>query len=296
MPRKPKRKTFTKPVGELKDRVIFINRVTKVVAGGKRLNFTALVVVGDEQGHVGFGKGKAREVPMAIQKAIKRARKNLIEVPLVGTTIPYEVIGRHDAGMVLLKPASRGTGVIAGGPVRAVLELAGIRDVLTKSMRSNNPFAVVRATFDALMSLHSPEEIAALRKKKLSEFYRPPAYAQLDLVEQAEEEKGDQDEIVAVIRPDDEQAQSSEESAEEEKVEAHVEEASEDESSAVEETQTEEEPVETPAEEEQETREEKTEESAHDEQEGSSVDETETDETSTEQMSDEPEKSGGNHE
>ncbi len=165
---------FTRPVGELKDRVIFVNRVTKVVAGGKRLRFTALVVVGDENGHVGFGKGKAREVPMAIQKAIKRARKNLIEVPIVGTTIPHEVIGRHDAGQVLLKPASRGTGVIAGGPVRAVLELAGIRDVLTKSMRSNNPFAVIRATFEALSQLESPESVAARRGKPLASFYRAP--------------------------------------------------------------------------------------------------------------------------
>ena len=168
------KQSFTRPVGELKDRVIFVNRVTKVVAGGKRLRFVALVVVGDENGHVGFAKGKAREVPMAIQKAIKRARKNLIEVPIVGTTIPHEVLGRHDAGMVVLKPASRGTGVIAGGPVRAVMELAGIRDVLTKSMRSNNPFAVIRATFKALEQLRSPEHIARLRGKDVHEIYRVP--------------------------------------------------------------------------------------------------------------------------
>ncbi len=163
---------FTRPIGDLKDRVIFVNRVTKVVAGGKRLRFMALVVIGDENGHVGYGKGKAREVPMAIQKAIKRARKNLIEVPLVDTTIPHEVIGRHDAGLVILRPASRGTGVIAGGPVRAVMELAGIRDVLTKSLRSNNPFAVVRATFHALQQLRSPEQIARLRGKEVSQVYR----------------------------------------------------------------------------------------------------------------------------
>ena len=166
--------SFSRPLGEFKDRVIFVNRVTKVVAGGKRLRFTALVVIGDEQGHVGFGQGKAREVPMAIQKAIKRARKHLVEVPIVGTTIPHEVIGRHDAGRVLLKPASRGTGVIAGGPVRAVMELAGIRDVLTKSMRSNNPFAVIRATFDALRRLEAPEDVARRRGKPLASFYREP--------------------------------------------------------------------------------------------------------------------------
>lgn len=165
--------TASKSIGDLKDRVIFVNRVTKVVAGGKRLRFMALVVVGDEKGHVGYGKGKAKEVPMAIQKAIKRARKYLIEVPLVGTTIPHEVMGFHDSGRVLLRPASRGTGVIAGGPVRAILELAGVRDVLTKSMRSNNPFAVVRATFHALQKLQSPEMIARRRGKPLASFYKP---------------------------------------------------------------------------------------------------------------------------
>lgn len=195
---------FQRPVGELKDRVIFVNRVTKVVAGGKRLRFTALVVVGDENGHVGFGKGKAREVPMAIQKAIKRARKNLIEVPLVGTTIPHEVVGRHDAGQVLLKPASRGTGVIAGGPVRAVLELAGVRDVLTKSMRSNNPFAVIRATFDALSQLESPEAVAARRGKPLSSFYKAPFAVEEETAPVSSETEAitDEAETVEVIHAD----------------------------------------------------------------------------------------------
>ncbi len=159
-------------VVELKDRVVFINRVTKVVKGGKKLGFSALVVVGDGKGRVGFAKGKAREVPMAIQKAIKRAKKNIIQVPLNGTTIHHEVIGKKDAAVVILKPAVPGTGVIAGGAVRAVLEMAGIQDILTKSLRSTNPFALVRATIDGLSKLISSEKITMLRGKKIEEFER----------------------------------------------------------------------------------------------------------------------------
>jgi small subunit ribosomal protein S5 len=152
---------------ELKDQVVHINRVTKVVKGGKNLNFSALVVVGDGHGKVGFGKGKAKEVPLAIEKATKDAKKNMITVPLRGTTIPHEVLGKFGAGRVFLRPAAPGTGVIAGGPVRAVLELAGISDILTKSLRSSNPYNVVKATFDGLSRLKAPEKVAALREKEM---------------------------------------------------------------------------------------------------------------------------------
>ncbi len=152
---------------ELKDQVVHINRVTKVVKGGKYLNFSALVVVGDGHGKVGFGKGKAKEVPLAIEKATKDAKKNMITVPLRGTTIPHEVLGKFGAGRVFLRPAAPGTGVIAGGPVRAVLELAGISDILTKSLRSSNPYNVVKATFDGLSRLKAPEKVAALREKEM---------------------------------------------------------------------------------------------------------------------------------
>ena len=148
---------------DLKDDVIAINRVTKVVKGGKNLSFSALVVVGDHHGHAGFGMGKAREVPMAIKKAIEQAKKNLIKLNLKGTSIPHQVLGRYGSAEVLLKPASEGTGVIAGGPVRAVLECAGIHDVLSRSLGSSNPINVVHATVAALKSLNRPEEIAAKR-------------------------------------------------------------------------------------------------------------------------------------
>jgi small subunit ribosomal protein S5 len=153
---------------ELKERVVHINRVTKVVKGGKNLNFSALVVIGDGNGKVGYGKGKAKEVPLAIDKATKNAKKNLIQVPLKGTTIPHEVLGKYGAGRVFLRPAAPGTGVIAGGAVRAVVELAGIHDILTKSLRSSNPYNVVKATFDGLGKLKASEKVAAMRDKELS--------------------------------------------------------------------------------------------------------------------------------
>jgi small subunit ribosomal protein S5 len=154
---------------ELTDQVISINRVTKVVKGGKNLSFAALVVVGDGAGHVGFGTGKAREVPLAIKKAIEAAKKNLIRVPLINNTLPHPLIGVHGAGRVLMKPASEGTGVIAGGAVRAVMQAAGVHDVRTKVLGSANPHNVVRATFDGLLNMKDPMELARLRGKQVEE-------------------------------------------------------------------------------------------------------------------------------
>ena len=154
---------------ELEDRVVGINRVTKVVKGGRRLRFAALVVVGDKNGHVGFGTGKAQEVPEAIRKAVEDAKKNLVEVSIVDTTIPHEIIGKFGSASVMLKPASEGTGIIAGGSVRPVLELAGYRDIRTKIIGTNNPRNVVYATIAGLQSMQTIESVAAKRGKKVEE-------------------------------------------------------------------------------------------------------------------------------
>jgi len=157
---------------ELKDQVISIRRVSKVVKGGKNLSFSALAAAGNKHGLVGVGKGKAREVPQAIAKAVENAKKNLIEVPLSGTTIPHYVRGEAGGGIVVLRPASRGTGVIAGGAVRAIMELAGIKDILTKSIRSNNPISVTNATMDALKNIKDPEKVSKVRGKKKEEIWQ----------------------------------------------------------------------------------------------------------------------------
>jgi small subunit ribosomal protein S5 len=154
---------------DLKDQVISINRVTKVVKGGKNLSFAALVVVGNENGVVGFGSGKAREVPLAIKKGLEAAKKNLIRVSLSGNTIPHQVTGIYGAGRVLLKPAPEGKGVIAGGPVRAIMQLVGVRDVVTKSIGTSNPHNVVRATFEGLRDLKDPKSVTRLRKQSIEE-------------------------------------------------------------------------------------------------------------------------------
>ena len=165
-PRRPRRKREPKLYEE---RVVNINRVTKVVKGGRRFRFSALVVIGDKKGKVGFGTGKAQEVPDAIKKAIEDAKRNLVQVPMYNKTIPHEITGRFGAGEVFLKPAVSGTGIIAGGPVRAVVELAGYEDILSKSLGSATPINIIRATFDAIDNLRTAEQVATTRGKTVEE-------------------------------------------------------------------------------------------------------------------------------
>ena len=160
---------FEKPQSEYIEKVVYLNRVSKTVKGGRVMKFSALMVVGDGKGKVGFGLGKAAEVPEAIRKGLEDAKKNMVTITMSGTTIPHEVIGEFGAGRVMLKPAAEGTGIIAGGPVRAVMEAAGVKDIRAKCLRSNNPQNVVAATFQGLRSLRGPEEVARIRGKSVEE-------------------------------------------------------------------------------------------------------------------------------
>jgi small subunit ribosomal protein S5 len=192
---------------ELKERVVEINRVAKVVKGGRRFSFTALVVVGDEVDRVGVGYGKAREVPLAISKAVEDGKKNLFTVPKHGSTITHEILGRYGAARVLLRPASEGTGVIAGGGVRAVLELGGVRDILAKSLGTTNPVNMLKATVDGLKSLRRPEEVAKARGKTITDVLpNPKQVAEEEAPEEAETEP--EPEPVAVVAEPAEEAPS----------------------------------------------------------------------------------------
>jgi len=193
---------------ELKERVVEINRVAKVVKGGRRFSFSALVVIGDEVDRVGVGYGKAREVPLAISKAVDDAKKNMFTVPKHGTTITHEIIGRFDAARVLLRPASEGTGVIAGGGVRAVLELGGVKDILAKSLGTTNPINMLKATVNGLQSLRRPEDVAKIRGKTIAEVlpYKAPETTEEEAAPAAEIEPGAETEPAAEIEPAAEEA------------------------------------------------------------------------------------------
>jgi small subunit ribosomal protein S5 len=209
---------------ELKERVVEINRVAKVVKGGRRFSFTALVVIGDEHEKVGVGYGKAREVPLAISKAVDDAKKNLFSVPRHGTTITHEILGEYGAARVLLRPASEGTGVIAGGGVRAVLELAGIRDILAKSLGTTNPINMLKATVDGLKNLRRPEEVAKTRGVRIVDVL-PPARATVEeeetqpaavaVAEQSAEPATEEEEEVAADEPASAEAAAGEPAEEE---------------------------------------------------------------------------------
>jgi small subunit ribosomal protein S5 len=204
---------------ELKERVVEINRVAKVVKGGRRFSFTALVVVGDEVDRVGVGYGKAREVPLAITKAVEDAKKNLYTVPKHGSTITHEVLGRFDAARVLLRPASEGTGVIAGGGVRAVLELAGVRNVLAKSLGTTNPINMAKATMAALKDLRRPEDVAQIRGKQVHEVLPVSLATQLarrQALDEAEAARRTEEQVADVEAPAEEETAPGEATAEEE--------------------------------------------------------------------------------